>query len=390
MGVDGAVLALGVLFLLAYVVPQITRKRSVMADAPIEERYSGNLRLLQERQLTQTGGEHGRIYLTERKMVQATTRTPEATKMRSVARDRSRARARIARRDAYQQRGLLGGIVCAVITLALWVVTSLTTMPVVLPILATVISGAYLFGFGCLVSTWTKLNDEDRTRIARANNLLGAAKPYRATLQNKIRSEADRGATDQRAEYAECADTEAAVAHAQAVANEANDEAQQPYERVVAAGTAQVSRDSQGVDGDQSALARRAVASHHAPADNLRHSAARMRQIRGAAAQANDGKASRSMESAGTSAFAQSSAVADMPSYTVKPEITKRAVKPYVAPEAPTADVPFRPTRLGQRLGDAQLDAPHAAPEATGAEEMRQDLLGGGSTLDALLDRRRA
>lgn len=84
------------------------------------------------------------------------------------------------------------------------------------------------------------------------------------------------------------------------------------------------------------------------------------------------------------------------PSYTLKPdesrrqEIRRRTVAPYVAPAEPEADVPYRPTRPGERFGDEPLESANPAPEMTGTEELRSDVLGGGSTLDALLDRRRA
>ena len=122
---------------------------------------------------------------------------------------------------------------------------------------------------------------------------------------------------------------------------------------------------------------------------------------------------------------------AEMPSYTLKPrKIERRVVEPYAAPASATAPVPYRPHERGERydaatgtvMPSASASNRNAASLAGGAgiasgassdtagspadparaekprvEEAKpvissrsEEVLGGGSVLDALLERRRA
>ncbi|MEW6935673.1 hypothetical protein [Trueperella pyogenes] len=339
MGIDGAVIAVGALFLLVYIVPQITRRRAVFADAPIGERYSEDLRLITGRTLHDEGGDHGKIFTTERTMSiptrRSATRGPDAAKMRAIARDRSRARARIARRHAYQQRVFIGGGAIALVALALWVAVGATSLAAGWAIAATAMGGVYLIGAGYLVTQWSALNATDEERIAKSTKALGRAATKRAHVAKAERAARAETSVDR-------AQVEAVAAGEAVTADEAvkSMQSEPPQTKTV-----------QAVDA--------APRVAHKPVQ-------------------------RKASSAGEGATAS----ANVPSYTLKP--VRRKVKPYVAPEAPTAEVPFRPTRLGERLGAAALESAHPAPEMTGAEELRSDVLGGGSTLDALLDRRRA
>ncbi|QOR47433.1 hypothetical protein INS90_09320 [Trueperella pecoris] len=329
MGIEGAVVAVGALFLMVYVVPQITRKRAVLADAPIGERYSEDLRLITGRTLNQASGEHGRIFTTERTMSTPTRRTgtrgPDAAKMRAIARDRSRARARIAQRSAYQQRGLAGGVALVALAVILWILAGTTSLSSGFAIATTAAGGVYLVGFGYLVSAWSSLNADDDERISKANKALRAGKM-------KPDAPAKTAETVERA----------------------------PHDDVVKRAPDPVDAAADAAKGATKGTAKETTVARTA-----------------AVAEAREPRLAR-----------PTPRPVEAPSYTLKP--TRRTVKPYVAPEAPEAEVPFRPTQLRERLGDAQLEAPHAAPEMTGAEELRSDVLGGGSTLDALLDRRRA
>lgn len=345
MGIEGAVVAMGTLFLLAYVIPQITRRRAVFADAPIGERYSEDLRLITERTLRQEGGDHGKIFTTERTMSTPTrpsgTRGPDAAKMRAIARDRSRARARIARRGAHQQRALVAGAALAVLAAGLWVAVGLTSLAPGFAIAATAVGGLYLLGVGYLVSSWAVLNAADEERIAKANKVLRRAK--RAGVRDDA---AARPAAELEAgEVAEAEIAEAEVTEAEVV-------------------------EAAGAGAAEEAVAEAAVAEPDSAAVVEARPARKARPARVASPRADVVDH------------------ADVPSYTLK--AVRRMVKPYEAPEAPAADVPFRPTRLGERIGDGQLEAANPAPAMTGNEELRADVLGGGSTLDALLDRRRA
>ncbi len=78
------------------------------------------------------------------------------------------------------------------------------------------------------------------------------------------------------------------------------------------------------------------------------------------------------------------------PSYTLKTEAQKRVVKPYASAETVVASTPYRPKQIGEMLGESVPEPANSAPSMTGSEELRSDLLGAGSQLDVLLDRRRA
>ncbi|MDR6939831.1 hypothetical protein [Arcanobacterium hippocoleae] len=78
----------------------------------------------------------------------------------------------------------------------------------------------------------------------------------------------------------------------------------------------------------------------------------------------------------------------------VKEKIQKRKVTPYAAAAISVAQhhpqIPYRPKRIGERFAKSQLPAAEQAPALREEQQTRVDLLGGGTTLDALLARRRA
>ncbi len=349
MGIEGAVLAVGALFLLAYVVPHITRKRAVLADAPIGERYSNDLRLITERTLRQASGEHGKIFTTERIMSTPSgkrgQRSPNASKMRAIARDRSRARARIAQRGATQQRALLGAAVLVGLTVVLWILAGVTSVPTALAIASTAVGGVYLVGLGAVVSSWSRLNDEDEERISRANHALYSSRKYQRELDARMTNDAEPEAPGVG-----------------------------PAKTVVVAPAKTTGHAAKKSDVESAAPV----------VENPSVKALRSLPIQPVKRE----RPARPV--AETTVSQEPSARVEVPSYTLKPTIQRRSVKPYVAPEVPEADVPYRPSQIGERLGEESLEAANPAPEMTRAEELRSDVLGAGSTLDALLDRRRA
>lgn len=349
-------MALAVLFLLAYIVPTMLRQRRIYADAPIEERYAEDLRLITGRTLSAPpNNERGTIFTTERKMTTSKPKAAsQAVKLRAVARDRSRARARISQRKAFQARGILLGGAIAALTVIFWIAAGFTGFPAAVAIASTVLGGAYLVGFGYVVTEWNRADDEDRERIARADRVLDSR-------GKKVRASFDRVSAKTAAGEA-TADTSAARSSAAKVT------AEKP------------------LDSDH-AVAKDAT--EIAPA--IAPTTAADEETSGSVVVEKAEKASEA--SIGTKPKTQARPITPRvaaPAYTLKPTIQKRTVKPYVAPEPDEADVPFRPTQVGQRLGDAELELPNAASQMSGEEELRSDLLGGGSTLDALLDRRRA
>lgn len=399
MGLEGVVVALAALLLLTYVVPQMIKKRGVLADTPVDERYSEDLRLISGRGLHQTPGEHGTVFFTERKMAtdQSAPTSGNATpnRMRQVARERSRASARIAQRAAYHQRALVAAFSVVLLAVALWVFTAVGPVPVWLSIAVSALGGGYLVFFGWLVGTWNSLNNDDAEVIARSDRILAARASKREGLQRAIH--AGRGvarAEDAQVETAQSSDrvagdgvgVEARATGAPAANEGAEDSA---VDRDARTETEAAGALDDGGTGSNTRTERSRAAEVQAPATESRSREDRTTSSRpGMPRQSMEWQSSSRRDVSAPRAASRGEL--DTPSYTLKPTISKRSVKPYEAPEQPEADVPFRPTKLGQQLGEEVLETPNAAPEMTGNEELARDVLGGGATLDALLDRRRA
>ncbi|MFY9263179.1 MAG: hypothetical protein GX483_07480 [Actinomycetaceae bacterium] len=347
MGFEGFGIAVAVLFLLAYIVPHLMRSRQAVVDAPIEERYSEELRLIDYHTRESAGG-HGTIFLTERTM---TTPTSQASQLRVAARNRSRARARISQRRVNQSRGLFIGGALALLIVLFWVLVGFTRFPAAIAIGATVVGGLYLGGFGYLVTVMAKADDADREVIERASEILSAAKRPRALAFTPTVSAQSRKDTTP---------SQAATIHDHEVAKPVVEQEAAPAARVRAEAPVRAQAPTR-----PAASAHTEAPVHAEPAPVTRATARPAAKPTPAARVAT-------------------------PSYTLKPQITKRAVKPYQAPAAAEAAPIYRPTQLNERIGDEVLEAPNVAPQMTGAEEIRTDVLGGGTTLDALLDRRRA
>lgn len=307
MGFGGFGIAIAAVFLLVYLVPQALRSRQVLGDAPIDERFAEDLRLVTRPSLTPTTPQqpHGKIFLTER--IMEPTMTSE--QLRKAARERSRVRARMANRRANQLRGMMIAAVLVLVTLASWGAVTFASVSSIVAIGATALTGAYVAGFGYVLNVMAQANDADGARIVRLNKVLrGRVVP----VEKPARPVA-------------------------------------PVEKQVAV------QEVPDIDVERSVDA--PVAEPAAP---------------------------RKMSREEREARAAALAIPAKPSYTLK------TVAPFVPKAETGGDAPFRPTRLNQRLGDESMPAAHVAPEMTGNEELRQDLLGSGSTLDALLSRRRA
>ncbi|QJC22436.1 hypothetical protein [Arcanobacterium buesumense] len=309
MGFGGFGVAIAVIFLLIYLVPQALRNRQVLGDTPIDERFAEDLRLITDCTHTpaKTVRTHGKIFLTERTMTPMIT----SDNMRNAARERSRARARMATRRANQKRGIMIGAVLALLTFIAWGVVAFASMSSAIAIGTTVLTGAYIATFGYVVNEMVKADDVDTKRIANANKILhGKVAPRARALVVNSEPVIETRIPDISVEKTE----EKVLA-----------EPAQPATPVV-----------------------------------------------------------RKMTRQELDARAAAFAVSPAPSYTLK------SVAPLVPTEHAEGEVPFRPTKLYERLGDETMPQANPAPEMTGQEELRQDVLGGGSTLDALLSRRRA
>ncbi|MFC5370782.1 DUF6667 domain-containing protein [Arcanobacterium bovis] len=423
MGGDGIAIALVILLLLLYVLPALFRRRTVLNEAPIDEKYAQELRIIQARthKITRTHTERGTIFTTERNMEPITrakaARRPKTLDVRAVARKRAQAKARIAKRYSYHVRGMVAGTALVGLSVLFWILVAAVSLSSVVAGISTAVGAVYLGALTMMINVWQKYDAADRARIERYDAILAGA---------------GSGEFVARQDRAELADAEVARGEAGSV-RDADDSSRDAKRGDVARGEAMLSgaagKQAKGMSVDhvvrvanKQAMRRGNAASKNNDADGVASEAgvvadsgagvsagasagivagAGLNVAKVVAGKSGVGKSAAARERAGSAVEnAQNVAVsgearkqisgASTPGYTLKPRIQKRKVKPFVAPESAVAAVPYRPATLGERLGDGAVEAAHEAPQMTGNEELRQDLLGSGAALDNLLDRRRA
>ena len=485
MGFEGFVVLGAAVLLFAYVIPGLVRRRVVLADAPIEDRFAEDLRMLEVSQAqppAHASGQHGSVFF-RRPEVEMAGSEFSAKDVRELARDRSRARARISRRAAFMRRILMGVAALAALAAVLWIATALTPLPAVAAVGATAVTGACAVGFGYLRREVAKADAVDRQTVADIDAELGPRRAHgrrravdivRARTLAQARREAARGSSSHGSSDAEeiavrgrgrkadagvcdraterdagrgrrgaagggheTAGRRGRAEGAQSAAldgmteREKRARAKEPGPRVRAGKasaqdtSAQEGGSSEGRSAAQSASAAGGK-SRAVKRPNVRAELAKARIAERASA-ANARSASRSAAERPM----KPSPRAEMPSYTLKPrKIERRVVEPYAAPASATAPVPYRPHERGERydaatgtvMPSASASNRNAASLAGGAgiasgassdtagspadparaEKPRageakpvissrsEEVLGGGSVLDALLERRRA
>lgn len=405
VGVEGIAVAAAVLLLVGIVVPAIYRQRTVVAEAPRDERYAPDLRMIHERTYEQTSDSEYRctIFPTERVMdkkkqpVNTRRGQGHTSQLRTLARARSHAKARIAARQAARIRYGIGAVAIAAITAILWVLVGSVHAPLTVAIVLSVVLGAYLAGYGYLVRLW---NREDRVDIEKLTVVQGKLdvlkRGKKAPLKRPVPSATNRDGRQHSARTAPMSGTRRAGNRG------ANQEAEQESAQQQSAALPVHSEKAVATD-EVAALGQRvrhvapAVASAHAPKDTelaAERQLAAHGERSGSAARPAPAAPPTTAEVAPLSAQPAVPQKISLPSYTLKPHRSSRPlVKPYVAPPAAEAPVPYRPHEVGERIGDSLPEAPHAVPEAIADQperHQRTHVLGVGATLDSLLDRRRA
>lgn len=352
MGGEGLAIAVAVVLILLYLAPALWQRRSVLNEVHSEEKYSAQLRLLHTVPTAAVNERHeyGTIFIRERKaMAEKPAPREKPRDLRAVARGRARARARIVRRSVYRSRAVLGGAALLGITLLAWVLLLISVLSWVVPAICTVLSLGYGAALRHFQQVWGQETLKDQEIIARSDEILGAHGAPKARAQ-RSRSIA-------------------------------------PARRKVPAGQKMARIATARAQLSASTLSEQEAAAPSRQYASRSHSEKAARTESGSAAKEQLAAASRS-------------AVITKPSYTLKGKgralgqagesVQKRTVKPYEPSPAAEAAVPYRPQRPGERIGNAEVAAAHAAPEMSGLEESRLDLLGSGNTLDDLLARRRA
>lgn len=327
MELQGVVLAGVVLISVFYVLPYVYRRRRTLSQTPLDDGQSQDLRILNlgdaHAPKSEVFGEsHDGVLPSGNEVVMSKSETKEAAvDMRSLARERAKRRARVAKREANRTRGVVGAIVFGVLVAGLWVGSATLTIPVAVSIVLSVLFACYVGGFAYLLSQMNKANEVDLDAIDAVDAQLKAARRSVSQLAHKR-------------------------AHSR-------------VERAAGRGA----RKGQARDSGRGKLTRGFDVAPASAAEKLLDEG---ETIMDSTASRPSLRAERSY-----------SAVSTVPSYTLKrSELVQRDIAPYEPPAMPETEVPYRPTKLGERL---DVDG-----------DVASEVLGGGAFLDDVLARRRA
>ncbi|PWF27203.1 hypothetical protein DD236_02035 [Ancrocorticia populi] len=403
---SGYVLIAITALLMFYVIPHVFRRRSVLAEARIEERYAEDLRMLDVNASrsggasTHTGGPHGTVFFRQpevimKKSEQAPSRARGTDDVRVIAKERARRRARISQRNVNKQRGILGGAVIGIVTVVAWVLMATTGLAIAVPAVLTLLTLVYGGGFGVIVNAMAEATVADEEAIEKLNaklrTLKGSAhvagsrrpqvrrRPSAKSARSAAESESVRSAAESEsiasgenaAETEEVAASADTAAHVEAPSQISITTEAEIVEDTIAPDPALVDDQSTSAKSSDSSksIANSKNASKSESADSVQ-----------SAPKAAESPA-RAVDAAGVAAPAAAS-VARGTARAKEEPIKRQLVTPYEPPEEVTASVPYRPKDLDERFEDEKPIAASSPEEVQG--------LSGGSALDALLDRRRA
>lgn len=341
MELQGVVLAVIVLVSAFYVLPYVYRRRNLLSQASVDDGQSQDLRILNLDGTHTSKGEggdesHDGVFRGRSKVVMSKSEVQgEGMDVRSLARERAKRRARIAKREANRTRGIIAAVAFGALIVALWIVSAVFAVTIVLPIVASVLFAAYACALVYLLSQIDKANAADLDAIDELDTQLKALRRS-ASQQAHQKASARIGGSRQKSVRQQNSDISRTMPTA--FLSQLVDE-----EIVMSSSTS-----SDSSHGEQVLPP---VRSHGGDVlvDSVVHAG-----------------------------------ISTVPSYTLKrPEFIQRDIKPYEPPAMPEADVPYRPKALGERLGDVTT-------ADDGSDKQSGQLLGGGAVLDGILERRRA
>ncbi|MFT0846149.1 DUF6667 domain-containing protein [Actinomycetaceae bacterium L2_0104] len=96
--------------------------------------------------------------------------------VRALAKERARRRARISKRQANRQRGILGAGVLVALCVVLWVLVGVTSLSAVVAGVGTGLSLVYLAGFGYIMNAMAQATATDEEAIAKIDRKLKSSK----------------------------------------------------------------------------------------------------------------------------------------------------------------------------------------------------------------------
>ena len=429
MGIEGIAIAAAVVLFVAIVLPALTRGRTDAAETPADERFAPELRILPKRSYThaETTEDRCRIFTAER--VMETNTMKERTRIadertsaiRALARRRSHAKASIAARSALRMRFGIGAALLLPVTIILWILVGSMNLSATVPIVLSLVSVLYAAGFVYLARMWHRMDIEDRLTISEAEDQLddmnahrvpSAQKAHRKELQEAHQEELQEPRQKAHQEVRqEISTSGASTAHAK------SEDADEPE--------LSLSRNTRSAAADNNSSAR---AAHHRSAQAQEAASRTPQKLKPSKKPAQPEKiivpaytlkpARRAHEDREAVAnmrqpmqgTAQQLAQQPTPQSTQQPAQEMMAVRQHAAEAHDDsalraqvqAQVPYRPKSIGERLGDADIEAAIEVPADTTADnpadtaaaapvrESRTDVLGVGDTLDSLLARRRA
>lgn len=186
-------LGVATLLLVAYVVPYLYRRRMVLAEARIEERYAEDLRILevpesrQNQAIAHREGPHGTVFFRQLEVIMsqsdkaqfkkaAVAQSARSNEVRALAKERARRRARISKRQVNRQRGMLGAGVLIGLCIILWVLVGVTSLSAIVAGVVTAMSLAYLAALGYIANKMVTATAQDEEAIEKINRRLKSSR----------------------------------------------------------------------------------------------------------------------------------------------------------------------------------------------------------------------
>lgn len=407
MGGEGIAIIAALAFVALSVIPTINRRMAIISRTVIDERFAADLRMLNTQPRHErnshlrgvnlsheTGLERGKIYYSERKMEssaavekshQPVKRENAPSALREAARARAMARVRIQKRHSLQRNLLIGCVVVGVLTIAAWIAVPVAQFPAAYGVAGTLLTMLGAGSYDYTRRNCSEANRVDAQVVMRNTKVLREASERVKDTKKSARNSAAIRNAKRAVDYQSAGSQPAAV-----------NSPEQKVAQARAESANTLRADCDHLENETTRAEHFAVQSARVPVNQSAQNTSEKRNSAAVSAEPGSIRSSavKSADSAQTSASVPATSTGNVPSYTVKPKIQKRKVAPYidsrVSAREGLAAVPYRPVRIGERFGDEQLKPANPAPQMTGKEELRSDLLGSGTTLDTLLERRRA
>lgn len=199
MGFEGYFVLGATVLLIAFVIPALSKRREILANAPLEDRYSEDLRMLKVSDAPgadrpNDDGQRGSVFFKRPEVDMAGGRVTKD--VRELARDRARIRARMSKRAANLQQGFFGGALVAALAVLLWVGAAVGFASPLFAGIATAATLAYGASFVYIYRKAAEADAADREELA---DIVAEIGPRRAQGR-KVAADAARRSAKKRAD----------------------------------------------------------------------------------------------------------------------------------------------------------------------------------------------